>query len=248
MHSTLLRIGSAAPFHKAMVELLTDEQATPNNILAALDRAVAASAPDDWLVVFLAGHGFCLRGKPGRIDGVGEVNPGSWFFAAYARSESEPLRVEARELFARLALARCRKLVLLDSCHSGAAIGADGARDLRQDGKGAIILTAAAPEELAGEAFVDLPIDGRIQRARHGYFTTALYAALGGAWHTADRNQDRLLTVDELYEFTRLEVLRLRTDGGQTVTMSPFPVRNLGFLGTGTSDPPLVKPAPKPGE
>lgn len=230
MQATLQEIGSKPPFEKAEVQLLVEEKATKSNILKALDELADQAGPNDWLVLFFAGHGFALRGDPPEIDGFGEVVPGSWFFVSYAKEDQQPHRLSAEELFGKLAKVPCRKLILLDSCHSGAAVGADGGRDLRRDDKGPIVLTGASPDEQAGESIVELLINGETTRRNQGFFTTAIYSALGPYADKADSNRDGLLTVDELFQFSRQEVFRLRPDQGQTVTMSPFPLRNIGLV------------------
>jgi WD40 repeat protein len=226
---TLTKMGREKPFAHAEVLQLTDEQATPQAILEALERTAQQAAPDDWLVLFLAGHGSAERRNNGG-RGDAEVVPGSWYFVGYADGPAADYRLKATDLFQRLKRIRCRKLILLDSCHSGAAIGVDGGRDLRPDDKGPVVLTAAAPHEEAGEDVTVLVIDNKTVQARHGFFTAAVYNALGPQIVDADRNRDRLLTLDELFEFTRREVIRLRPDQGQTVTMAPWPLRNVGFL------------------
>jgi WD40 repeat protein/uncharacterized caspase-like protein len=225
----LARVGRERPFERADVKTLLDDEATPAAILAELDRVAAAATPDDWFVLFLAGHGFALRGPPpGRIDGDGPLLPGSWLFAGYAPDKASGYAVPAAEVFARLKRARCRKLILLDSCHAG-AVGADGGRDLRPEDKGPVVLAAAAPDEEAAEGVTEVTVGGRTVRGRHGFFTASLANGLAGGVEAADRNKDGLLTVDELYEYTRAAVARLRPD--QTVQMIPFPLRNLPLVG-----------------
>ena len=222
MADVVKEIGREKPFERAEVTLLTNAEATPKAILAGLDAASAAS-PDDWFVLFLAGHGFAEKAGA-------EVVPGSWYFAGYGAGKGDAYQIQADNIFARLKRMPCRKLILLDSCHSGAAVGADGGRDLRQADKGPIVLTAAAPNEQAGEDVTVLRLAGKAVRARHGFFTAAVFSALGPKSTATDRNGDGLLTVDELFEFTRAEVNRLRPDQGQTVTMAPWPLRNVGLV------------------
>lgn len=229
MANILRDIGKSAPFERGEITVLTDQQATPPAILAALDQAGKAAAPDDWFVLFLAGHGFAHREKPS-ASGNAEFVPGTWYFAGYGPKKQARYQVEAEEFFNRLKRLPCRKLILLDSCHSGAAIGVDGGRELRPDDKGPIVLTAAAPHEQAGEDVTVLTLKDQQIRARHGFFTAAVFKGLGPKVGAADRNGDTLLTIDELFEFARAEVNRLRPDQGQTVTMAPFPLRNVGLI------------------
>ena len=226
----LARVGREKPFERPDVKTLLDEQATPAAILAELDRVAAVAAPDDWFVLFLAGHGFARRGPPpGRVGASGPVVPGSWLFAGYAPDKGVEYSVPAAEVFARLKRSRCRKLILLDSCHAG-AVGADGGRDLRPEDKGPVVLAAAAPDEEAAEGVTEVTVGGKTVRERHGFFT----ASLANGMTSADRNKDGLLTVDELYEYTRAAVARLRPD--QTVQMIPFPLRNLPLVGRGVEE------------
>jgi hypothetical protein len=261
----------------ATVELLLNEQATPAAVLAAIDRLAKdpTLGPDDWAVVFLAGHGLAEPdGGPagpaapgGRAPAAGpsRMKPGTWLFCGAAPAfgpgaaaggagggEREVLdlsrgdagqligklkgldcTVPGGKLLERLATVNCRKLVLLDSCHSG-AIEQDPGRDLRPGGRGVQVLTATAPDETATE--VELPVDrdGATVTERHGVFSVAVYHALGRDRAAADRNKDGLLTLEEVHRAAAAGVRAARREAGldrpgrtQTVLACPPDLRNV---------------------
>jgi hypothetical protein len=181
--------------------LLTDGDVTARKLLAALRRLQeqVADRPDDTVVLFLGGHG---HGKK-----KGDVFlPGTWHFLAadYTLGRERATSLHAEQLYRALAAMPCRKLILLDTCHSGAS--AKVIRDLTPDGVGPAILTASQADEVALESDV----------FKGGLFTYALLQALSKDFATADRDRDGLLSPRELalYVKQRLPELLgvLRTD------------------------------------
>ncbi len=151
-------------------DLLTDENVTPAKWREALgkikDRLAATAGPDDLVVLFLAGHG------------VRDPKSGKYYYLGY----EFPLASYRAGIFSDciswddfqvLADIPCRKLALLDTCHSGAIqpTSSDAKTAVRglQD---AVIftVTAATGDQLSIE-----PVGGK-----HGIFTTALLDALSG--------------------------------------------------------------------
>lgn len=267
---SLERIGAVS---SAKIDLLINEQATPQNIINAIEKANQELAPDDWFVVFLAGHGFVeLDIRAGQPR---QVRPGTWFFCASLPATDAPaapagtkgagerqildpkglatqrdvdqfvgnLRdmnciITGKQLLANLAKLNCRKLVLLDSCHSGAAIEQDPSRDLRPDGKGAVIMTASAPDETASEFNLTVRKGETEVQNRHGFFTAAVFQTLTTGRAEADRNGDGILTLEELHIAVARNVRETRSQVGldrkgqrtQTVLTSPPELRDLIFV------------------
>jgi len=141
------------------------------------------------------------------------------------------------ELLERIAKLNCRKLVLLDACHSG-AIALDPVRDLRPGGLGAVVLSASAPDESASEFDIPVEVNGKATNDRHGFFSVALFHALGRDRAKADRNGDGVLTLEELHRAVAAGVQESRKQAGiegnggktQTVLASPADLRNLVFV------------------
>ena len=253
----LENLGKSGQFRETRIELLTDADATADAILAKIDALGKDLGPDDWLVLFLAGHGlaeFDIGGFAPR------VKRGSWFFCASRPADGPPLdfaaartpklaaEIVARlrkmratltgdELLERIAKLNCRKLVLLDACHSG-AIALDPVRDLRPGGLGAVVLSASAPDESASEFDIPVEVNGKATNDRHGFFSVALFHALGRDRAKADRNGDGVLTLEELHRAVAAGVQESRKQAGiegnggktQTVLASPADLRNLVFV------------------
>lgn len=263
IQTTMESLATSGKVRSAKVDLLLENQATPPAILTNIDATAQGLGPDDWFILFLAGHGFAegVAGDGGSGRAVGDdaapATPGGWFFCGYAPWKAEPLQLaavggerglvqglrkaggvlSASTLLDRLARLNCRKLVLIDSCHSG-AIAQDPGRDLRPGGKGAVVLAAAAPYETAQEAPVPIDRNGRTVTETHGFFTAAIAHALGKANPQTDRNRDGLLTLEELHQGVTAQVTALRDELGlvrkggptQTVIAVPPAIRDRVFI------------------
>lgn len=262
VQTTIESLATRGNIRSAKIDLLLENQATPAAILAGIDTSARGLGPDDWFILFLAGHGYAEGVSSeggGRAvgDDTAPAAPGGWFFCGYAPWKGEPLNlaavgsergltqglrkaggvVSASTLLDRLSHLNCRKLVLIDSCHSG-AIAQDPGRDLRPGGKGAVILAAAAPYETAQEAPVRIDRNGRAVTEMHGFFTAALAYTLSNGHAQTDRNQDRLLTLEELHQGVATRVIALRQEMGlsrkggptQTVIAVPPDIRDRVFI------------------
>jgi hypothetical protein len=167
---------------------LLDEKATREKILTHLaslkelqdNKGLTA---DDFVMVFFAGHGVAVK------DEMGLLQPGSYVYVCPGFDNNKPTEtgVGSKALYAALAQLNCRKVVFLDTCHSGAM---DPLRDLRPNGMGPLILSSCAPHETAGE-------DAELG---HGFFTNAILEALGDGL-PADENQDGVVNVEELVHY-----------------------------------------------
>ncbi len=190
-----LRAGSAGLYGLDTATLLTEQEVTPadwgeglEKIKARLkDRAVA----DDLLVIFLAGHGitdarskeYYFLGHEFRVESLADKPPD--YSACISRRN---LRI--------LDDVSCRKLVILDTCHSG-AIRLSRSRDpkaaVRSCQESAIFTMAATTrEQLAAES-------GEWQ---HGVFTRTLLDGLTGE---ADKmgDGDGVVTLNEVVVYVQ---------------------------------------------
>ncbi|MGQ9575815.1 MAG: caspase family protein [Thermoguttaceae bacterium] len=189
----LLRRQSKGLYVVQTAELLTNENVTPENWRRSLqkirDRLKQDVRPDDMLVLFLAGHGV-RDPKTGKYYYLGyEFGLDDWKAGQFAQCISwEDFRI--------LADIPCRKVALLDTCHSGAiqprSTDAKTAVRALQD---AVIftLTAATGEQLSIE-----PVG-----AKHGIFTASVLEALEGRADGARRGEppDSLVSLGELVEY-----------------------------------------------
>lgn len=107
--------GQSNRFYDAgQVVTLRDGQITRESVTKAIDawkKNLADAQPDDLLVLFLGGHG--------DVDQNGE-----YFFIPVEATQESVGKVAIRwRTFQGLASIPCRKLVMLDTCHSGSAVG-----------------------------------------------------------------------------------------------------------------------------
>jgi hypothetical protein len=199
------------------VALLTDKQVTPGEFRSALEKLgkklQSVAQPDDLLLFFLAGHG------------VMDEKTKKYYFIGH------DFKVEDLESgkyddciswddFRELADVPCRKLALLDTCHSG-AIQPPRSSDLKsavrqlQDDV-IFTVTASTGEQRSAEK----------QSWGHGAFTKCLLDALGGK---ADAAGSGYVTLDELVDYLRRAVPDL-TEGLQTPTAAPDDILPLTAL------------------
>jgi uncharacterized caspase-like protein len=137
--------------------------------------------------------------------------------------------LSAEELFELLAKVNCRKLVLLDACHSGGATESNLVRRLVPDGQGPVVIAACTQRQLSLEH----------PNFKHGLFTYAVLQALGDDFRRADRDANGRLSPAELFRYVEDRIPRLveeafpaDKDGTEPPSQTPisFP-RDLKSLG-----------------
>ncbi|HEV3004803.1 MAG TPA: hypothetical protein VGX78_10095 [Pirellulales bacterium] len=168
------------------------------------EKLKADARADDLFVIFMAGHGF--------------VDPQEqrYYFASQDISADDVLRgVYTGSIswndFELLADVPCRKLALLDTCHSG-AIQPLRDRDLKAAIRALqedVVLTVAA--SAGHERSEETPEWG------HGAFTKTLLEGLSGA---ADSSHDGSVSLDELIFYAKTQVPKL-TSGRQNPAAAP---------------------------
>lgn len=201
----MLRSRSKGVYALDEAALLTDRKVTPRLWREAVQRVAeklrAAARPDDLLVFFLAGHGIL------------DEQTREYLFVGHGFDLSEFNReacISWRD-FQLLADIPCRKVVLLDTCHSGAIQpprSGDLKRAVRRLQEDVIFtVTASTGEQRSAEK----------KSWGHGAFTKCLLEALGGR---ADASGDGVVTLDELVSYVKTAVPEL-TAGVQTPTAAP---------------------------
>ena len=198
--SDMFRRASPALYGLGQAALLTDRDATADSwrdrfaaVVATMGRTVK---PDDLLVVFMAGHG------------IQDQRDQQYYYLGCDASQAEIDRGDYTRCirwddFQSLAGLACRKLVILDTCHSG-AIRPLRDRQLKAGLRAledSIVFTiaASAGHELAAEK----------KEWGHGVFTMSLLDALLGR---ADRDDSGLVTLDELVEYVQRKVPEITGD------------------------------------
>jgi WD40 repeat protein len=189
------------------VALLTDKQVTPQDFRAALgqlsEKLKSIAQPDDLLFLFLAGHG------------IVDEQTKKYYFVGYDFTMADFQKGNYKECiswddFRTLADVPCRKLALLDTCHSGAIQpprSSDLKAAIRELQEDVVVVTASTGDQRSAEK----PSWG------HGAFTKCLLEALGGQ---ADTGGAGYVTLDELVAYLKHSVPKI-TEGLQTPTAAP---------------------------
>jgi WD40 repeat protein len=167
-----------------------DENATRENIMKGFSDIIAQAKPEDVFVFYYAGHGT-----------LSEENDDFYLVPTDVTKlygDPEQLRtrcVSDEELKNSLTRLKAQKqIVIMDACHSGAAVATMKVRAVAADEKaivrlarssGVVILASSGTKQFATE----------FEELRHGTFTYALLEALDGR---ADRGGDGQVTVNEI--------------------------------------------------
>lgn len=193
-----LRTQAPHPYSQVVCKLLVDEQATANALRDALASLRHSAGTDDTVVLFLSGHG--LRAPDGH-----------YLFATHDTDLTRPHEstLPWSELRDALRLIKARQIVvLIDTCHSGAALGSRlvGTHWLAEQlaiGTGALVFAASS----AGEASLESDQWG------HGAFAKAILDLLHGSLGV----QGPIGPVDLMYHVCRR--VRELTNGMQRPTI-----------------------------
>lgn len=201
----------------------------------AVEEFFADRTPDDLLVVHISGHGVKDEG-------------GELFFAT---ADTRLRRLAATAVAAdfvnrRMNRTRSRRVVLLlDCCYAGAfergmTARASGGVDIEEQlgGRGRAVITASSAMEYAFEG--DQLTDA--QELQPSVFSSALVEGLTTG--EADRDQDGLIALDELYDYVYDKVRA--TTPNQTPSKWTFGVQ--GDLYIARRCRPVTRPAPLPAE
>jgi WD40 repeat protein/uncharacterized caspase-like protein len=188
--------------------ILTNRDVTPETWRESLqqlsEKLKEVARPDDLLVLFLAGHGI-----------VDDQTQQYYFLGHDFRladlDQGEYTKCISWDDFRALADVPCRKLALLDTCHSGAVQPLrsyhlkTAVRALQEDV--IFTVTASAGHEKAAEK----------KDWGHGVFTKCLLEALEGR---ADDSRDGVVTLDEVVTYVTESVASL-TERRQNPTAGP---------------------------
>jgi len=206
------------PYSEVDIRQLIDADVSADAVLKHLKVMAAQVRPDDLFVFYLGGHGIdsteLLKvADEGKLKLNERVLAGEFWFCGPRFELSRPSKdgLRAKDIYHALANLPCRKLILLDACHSGNVAGKEGGpqngnpvRPLSADGVGPVILAACQPRESAWEdALLGLQdVDGRA----FGLFAIGIIMALEQNFDVADRNKDGNLTTVELSDFVQAKV------------------------------------------
>ena len=191
--------------------LLTNEDATIARLRQALTSFVNKASPDDLLLIFIAGHG-----------DADPTEPRNLYILAHDTSitnmpETALAMPDLRQYVERNVRAK-RVVLLVDTCHS-AGLSTEITRALANNLTNLYLEKLLYSEE--GRAIITSSDVNEVSRESpkwgqgHGVFT---YYVLEGLKGKADSNEDRLVSVGELFRFVRQQV-RLDTEFKQNPRM-----------------------------
>lgn len=217
----LLKSQRAGLYREVQARVLTDAQATRQGILAGIEWLHHTAAPEDTLVLLLAGHG------------ISDAATGQYYFLPADADPQNPLAtmLPASALQQALATLPGRVVLLLDTCHAGDVLPGRKLRGVPagpDDGisrfvselgsieQGVVVLTASVGTQSSQES----PEWG------NGVFTKALLEGLRGQ---ADYRKTGRVTVNmlDLYISERVRELTRGTQTPATAkpsTIADFPL------------------------
>ena len=212
---------SAGGFSRDNMLLLSNEDATLTTIRRALTDFVARASTNDLLLIFFAGHGAPDAFAPQNLYVIAHDTQVK-NMPDTALAMPELLRYVEQNIKSK------RVVLLMDACHS-AGVATGGTRDLPNNltnqylqqllyhQEGRAVITSSDVNEKSHES--------KKWGNGHGVFT---YYVLEGLKGRADSNQDRFVSVGELFRYVRQQV-RLDTNFLQNPRMLTGANENLAL-------------------
>ena len=198
-------------FRKVSCKLLTDADASRDNIMDALDWLSKEVTQRDWAMVFVAGHGITDNLK-------------QYYYAPYNIDPDRLKRTGVVWTDFRTTLTNLpgKVFLVLDTCHAAGVTGeksrgsdayTDMLRDAVTDEVGLITFASCMPREVSLEN----------AQWKNGAFTHALVEALSGK---ADTNHDGIITLGEVDAYVAERVKELTGGRQHPTTARPSTIRS----------------------
>ncbi len=161
---------------------LYDEEATRDNILKSFESIISQAKPEDMFVFYYAGHG-TIDESAGNEYYLVPPNITQLYGDSKQLKEKGISATELKMLLSKIKATK--QLILMDACHSGAAIDKLQENDAEREramtqlarSSGVAMLTSSNSQQFATEFEV----------LKHGVFTYSLLDALDGAADTGDK-------------------------------------------------------------
>jgi WD40 repeat protein len=189
-------------FDNVTVRLITDTSAQKpdrDTIIREL-AAFSEAAGNDTVVLFLSSH--AISDKAGNyFFAPREVRPEDLTAIEKGTAEGEASMIAWVRFMEALRTAAGKRVMIVDTCHAAAIKGKTDLAALQKRSAASrfAILSASRSDEVSME----------YAAGKHGLFTYAMLQGLGGA---ADRDRDRAITLQELFDYVVPAVERLRPD------------------------------------
>lgn len=198
----LIRTPSGGAFETARICKLIDAEATTGNITKALRSFLKKPARDDIVMIYFACHGAPDPDRPQNVYLISyDTDPND------VSGTALPMREIDNAL--RENLLAERVIIIADTCHSAALGGGIGGRDgndaavvnyymqqLKEAKPGLALLTSAEANERS--------LEDQKWGGGHGVFTHYLLEGMRGK---ADTNNDGMVSVGELFDYVRDNVI-----------------------------------------
>ncbi len=175
--------------------LLTDMEATRDNIQREFSRLEAETRPQDAFILFVASHGVINAGSYAIVthDYEGRITPSSIIRAEDLIDASK--RISAQ-----------RQLMILDTCHAG---GLDLTLSGLYDARMTLLARNIGLHAFASAGTLEQAIDGY---EKNGLFTHAMLRGLRTG--DADADRDQVVSVFELGEYSKSTVAGIASRSG----------------------------------
>ncbi len=177
-------------FDKVYIKMLLGDKATSQEIKGIMEeyRYTQNIHPKDLFIIFLSSHGFS-EGSDFWLQGS-EYNPLRKFTTSVSYRNG---------IINKLDKINCKKIIFIDACQSGGAKAAPSnlnkaIQKISQRKNGTTTITSSSEEQLSYED----------KKWKNGAFTEGI--VLGLAKGEADGNADKLVTINELYQYLRTVV------------------------------------------
>jgi WD40 repeat protein len=223
-------------FRRAHHRVLRDGDATRERVIEEIRRIGKTASADDILVLFLGGHGTSDEGISKELarrsvrllEPIGER---TFVFCPYDFDLRKPVGtgITGTLIYQELRKLACRKVVLLDACHSG-TLTIDPVREMAPAAVGPLVYSACAPNQLATESKL-LGLQFAQGRA-NGVFAIALLLVLEDEFDVADRDANNKLNASELLGYLKKRVpslLHRVAPGDRQDPVAFLPPRELQF-------------------
>lgn len=204
-------VGPGNRFGRVAGQLLTDAEATRENVLSAMTAIRKAAKPGDLVVFQFAGHGVRQESQ--------------YYLMTTEADPSLPLggkSISGKDLRDAFVSMECPILLLLDACHSAAGAQAllpvtnDLTRHLADESAGVTVMAAAMAHEKASGT------------ERNGFFTAALLKGLAVSPEAFDPF-DHVLYTHHVYSVVFSEVRRASKGRQNPCLTSPWTMSPLGL-------------------